>query len=65
MIHPTVEKKLIKETLTKAKTIAMVGVSFDKEEETRTSIRRRLWLQGGSSKSFLSRQKNMWRDRSC
>ena len=41
MIHPTVEKKLIKETLTKAKTIAMVGVSFDKEEETRTSIRRR------------------------
>ena len=41
MIHPTVEKKLIKETLTKAKTVAMVGVSFNKKEETRTSIRRR------------------------
>ena len=41
MIHPTVDKKLIKETLTKAKTVAMVGVSFNKKEETRTSIRRR------------------------
>ena len=41
MIHPTVEKKLIKETLTNAKTVAMVGVSFNKKEETRTSIRRR------------------------
>ena len=41
MIHPIVDKKLIKETLTKAKTVAMVGVSFDKKEETRTSIRRR------------------------
>ena len=41
MIHPTVEKKLIKETLTKAKTVAMVGISFNKKEETRTSIRRR------------------------
>ena len=41
MIHPTVEKKLIKETLTKAKTVAMVGVSFNKKEETRTSIIRR------------------------
>ena len=41
MIHSTVEKKLIKETLTKAKTVAMGGVSFNKKEETRTSIRRR------------------------
>jgi len=41
MIHPIVDKKLIKETLTKAKTVAMVGVSFNKKEETRTSIRRR------------------------
>ena len=41
MIHPIVDKKLIKETLTKAKTVAMVGVSFNKKGETRTSIRRR------------------------
>ena len=41
MIHPTVDKKLIKETLTKAKTVAMVGVSFNNKEETRTSIIRR------------------------
>ena len=41
MIHPIVDKKFIKETLTKAKTVAMVGVSFNKKEETRTSIRRR------------------------
>ena len=41
MINSTIDNQLIKHTLTYAKTIAMVGVSFNKKEETRTSIRRR------------------------
>ena len=76
MIHPTVEKKLIKETLTKAKTVAMVGVSFNKKEETRTSIRRRpsiivmKYLQEFGYRVVpvnpsSAGKKNMWRNRCC
>ena len=41
MAHPTADDKLIKQTLTSAKTIAMVGVSSDKKGEVSTKIRRR------------------------
>ena len=41
MAHSTADDKLIKQTLTSAKTIAMVGVSSAKKEETSTKIRRR------------------------
>ena len=41
MLNRTIDDQLIKQALTKAKTIAMVGVSFIKKEETSTSIRRR------------------------
>jgi len=41
MAHPAVDDKLIKQTLTSAKTIAMVGVSSAKKGEVSTKIRRR------------------------
>ena len=41
MAHPTADDKLIKQTLTSAKTIAMVGVSSAKKGEVSTKIRRR------------------------
>ena len=41
MINSTIDNQLIKHTLTYAKTIAMVGVSLIKKEETSTLIRRR------------------------
>ena len=41
MINSTVDNKLIKRVLTNTKTIAMVGVSLIKKEETSTLMRRR------------------------
>ena len=41
MVNSTIDNQLIKRILTKAKTIAMVGVSLIKKEETSTLIRRR------------------------
>ena len=41
MVNSTIDNQLIKQTLTYAKTIAMVGVSLIKKEETSTLIRRR------------------------
>ena len=41
MVSSTMDNQLIKQTLTCAKTIAMVGVSLSKKEETPTFIRRR------------------------
>jgi len=41
MVNSTIDNQLIKQTLTHAKTIAMVGVSFIKKEKTSTLIRRR------------------------
>ena len=41
MVNSTIGKQLIKQALTHAKTIAMVGVSLIKKEETSTLIRRR------------------------
>ena len=41
MVNSTNDKQLIKQALTHAKTIAMVGVSLIKKEETSTLIRRR------------------------
>ena len=41
MVNSTVDNKLIKRVLTNTKTIAMVGVSLIKKEETSTLIRRR------------------------
>jgi len=41
MVNSTVDNKLIKRVLTNTKTIAMVGVSLIKKEETSTVIRRR------------------------
>ena len=41
MTNLTIDNKLIKRVLTNAKTIAMVGVSLIKKEETSTLIRRR------------------------
>ena len=41
MFYSAVDNKLIKEVLTSAKTIAMVGVSSIKKEETSTNIKRR------------------------
>ena len=41
MVHLTIDNKLIKQILTSAKTIAMVGISFTKNEESSTIIRRR------------------------
>ena len=41
MVNSTIDKQLIKQALTHAKTIAMVGVSLIKKEETSTLIRRR------------------------
>ena len=41
MVNSTIDNQLIKQALTYAKTIAMVGVSFIKEEETSTVTRRR------------------------
>ena len=41
MVNSTVDNKLIKKVLTDTKTIAMVGVSLIKKEETSTVIRRR------------------------
>ena len=41
MVNSTVDNQLIKQALTHAKTIAMVGVSLIKKEETSTLIRRR------------------------
>ena len=41
MANSTVDNKLIKKVLTDTKTIAMVGVSLIKKEETSTVIRRR------------------------
>mgnify|MGYP000220370505 CR=1 FL=1 len=41
MVNSTIDNQLIKQTLTCAKTIAMVGVSLIKKEETSTLIRRR------------------------
>ena len=40
MVHSTLDNQLIKQALTQAKTIAMVGVSSIKKEETSTIIRR-------------------------
>ena len=40
MVYSTTEDELIKKTLTSAQTIAMVGVSSIKKEETSTIIRR-------------------------
>ena len=41
MVNSTIDNQLIKQTLTYAKTIAMVGVSLIKKEKTSTLIRRR------------------------
>ena len=41
MVSSTMDNQLIKQALTCAKTIAMVGVSLSKKEETPTFIRRR------------------------
>ena len=41
MVNSTVDNKLIKRVLTNTKTIAMVGASLIKKEETSTVIRRR------------------------
>ena len=41
MVHSIIENKLLKQILTSTKTIAMVGVSSIKKEETSTVIRRR------------------------
>ena len=41
MVNSIIDKQLIKQALTHAKTIAMVGVSLIKKEETSTLIRRR------------------------
>ena len=41
MVNSTIDNQLIKRVLTKAKTIAMVGVSLIKKEETSIVIRRR------------------------
>ena len=41
MVNSTIDNQLIKQALTYAKTIAMVGVSLIKKEETSTLIRRR------------------------
>ena len=41
MVNSTIDNQLVKQTLTYAKTIAMVGVSLIKKEETSTLIRRR------------------------
>jgi len=41
MVNSTIDKQLIKQALTHTKTIAMVGVSLIKKEETSTLIRRR------------------------
>ena len=41
MVDSTINKQLIKQVLTNTKTIAMVGVSLIKKEETSTVIRRR------------------------
>ena len=41
MVNSTIDKQLIKQALTHAKTIAMVGVSLIKKEEISTLIRRR------------------------
>ena len=40
MVHSTIDNQLIKQALTQAKTIAMVGVSSIKKEETSIIIRR-------------------------
>ena len=41
MTHSTIDNELIKQSLTSAKTIAMVGVSSIKKRETSTNIKRR------------------------
>ena len=41
MFNSTIDNQLIKQTLIKAKTIAIVGVSLPKKKEISTSIRRR------------------------
>ena len=41
MFHSTIDDQLIKQVLTHAKTIAMVGVSSVKKEETSTIVRRK------------------------
>ena len=41
MVNSEIDNQLIKQVLTHAKTIAMIGVSFIKKEETTTLIRRR------------------------
>ena len=41
MVNPKIDNELIKQVLTQAKTIAMVGVSFIKKEKTSTLVRRR------------------------
>ena len=41
MVYPPIDNKLIKEVLASAKTIAMVGVSSIKKEETSAVVRRR------------------------
>jgi len=41
MVNSTIDNQLIKQALTHAKTIAMVGVSLIKKDETSTLIRRR------------------------
>ena len=41
MLSSTIDDQLIKQVLTNTKTIAMVGVSFVKKEETSTNIRRK------------------------
>ena len=41
MVHSTIDNQLIKQALTQAKTIAMVGASSIKKEETSAIIRRR------------------------
>ena len=39
MIYSSIDNQLIKQTLTQAKTIAMIGVSFIKKEEISTSYK--------------------------
>jgi len=41
MVNSTIDNQLIKQVLTHAKTIAMIGVSFIKKEESTALIRRR------------------------
>ena len=75
MAHSAQDEQLIKQILTFAKTIAMVGVSSIKREEPSNNIKRRpsiivmKYLQEFGYrvipvKSFFERKENIWRNSS-